>query len=787
MHRCFEDPMKQGLPARRTTISRIIPLACVITAAAPMIVRSEVSFNRDIRPLLSDRCFKCHGPDGGKDGEKWKGGLHLDTRESALADIAAVKLATENRKRAEKGLPGKENGGTPRFAIVPGKPDSSLLVERIMSSDDDERMPPPDSNLTLTNEQKNLLRQWIADGAKWDQHWAFVAPVRTAAPAVADSKWPVNEIDRFVLAKLEKQGIKPAPPAPPAAWLRRVTLDLTGLPPTPEQLAAFTADSAPDARQRAVDRLLGSVDHAERMASIWLDNARYGDSNGYQFDNARTMWPWRDWVIDAFRKNMPYDAFVTEQLAGDLFPEPTQSQLVATGFNRNHGYSIEGGINDEEYRVTYANDKTTTAGTLFLGLTMECTRCHDHKYDPLTMKDYYSLSAFFNTSAEMGAPGENGRKQMAAEPFIEYTDQDHPESKVRAMIMKESPRKSFVLGQGLFDQPGEEVFPRTPTILPSFDSFPKNRLGLAKWLAAPENPLFSRVAVNRLWQQFFGIGIVKTADNFGMQGEAPSHPELLDWLAVEFREGGWNQQSLIRKIVLSATYGQSATFRPELEDPENRLLARGPSFRLAAEMIRDQALAVSGLLVRKVGGPSVKPCQPEGIWEDLGAPPSHAETYVQGQGADLYRKTMYTYWRRSVPHPMLATFDAPSRDFCTVRRDATNTPLQALAMLHDPAYLECARVLAQQLLAKPPLADVPPIRDAFLRVLARPPSDAEETLLTKLHQERLTRYQDSPEAAGKSLGIGEAPVAKDIPPARLAALADVCHVILNLSETITRN
>jgi hypothetical protein len=344
-----------------------------------------------------------------------------------------------------------------------------------------------------------------------------------------------------------------------------------------------------------------------------------------------------------------------------------------------------------------------------------------------------------------------------------------------------------VLNQGLFDQPGEEVFPKTPAVLPDFERFPKNRLGLARWLTAPENPLFSRVTVNRLWQQFFGTGIVKTADNFGMQGEAPSHPDLLDWLAVDFREGGWDQQKLIRKIVLSATYGQSATFRSEPQDPENRLLARGPSFRLSAEMIRDQALAVSGLLVRKIGGPSVKPYQPEGIWEDLGAPPSHAEIYVQGHGPDLYRKTMYTYWRRAVTHPVLSTFDAPSRDYCTVRRDATNTPLQALAMLHDPTYLECARVLAQKLLASPPPTDAPPIREAFLRILARPPSDAEESLLTKLHQQRLARYQADPPAADKVLHIGEFPVFPEIPPARLAALADVCHVILNLSETITRN
>jgi hypothetical protein len=748
---------------------------------------AEVSFDRDIRPLLSDRCFKCHGPDGGKDGEKWKGGLHLDTRAAAMADLAEIRHTIENRKRTAKGLPEIERSEEPSFAIVPGKPEASLLVGRIMATDDDERMPPPDSNLSLNLLEKNLLRQWIAEGANWDQHWAFSAPVRAELPAVNNTQWPANEMDRFVLARLEEQGIKPAQPALPSAWLRRVTLDLTGLPATLEELSAFATDSSPAARERVVNRLLATVDYAERMTAIWLDNARYADSNGYQFDNARAMWPWRDWVIEAFRKNMPYDAFVTEQLAGDLLPQPTQSQLVATGFNRNHGYSIEGGINDEEYRVTYANDKTTTAGTLFLGLTMECTRCHDHKYDPLTMRDYYSFYAFFNSSTEKGAPGEDGRKKKAAEPYLKYSDPEYPSDNPLVMIMKQSPRDSFVLNQGLFDQPGEKVFPVTPAVLPSFDGFSKTRLGLGKWLATPENPLFSRVAVNRVWQQFFGIGLVKTADNFGMQGERPSHPELLDWLAVDFRAGGWDLHRLIRTIVLSSTYSQSSTFRPELQDPGNRLLARGPCFRLPAEIIRDQALAASGLLAREVGGPSVKPYQPDGIWEDLNAPPSHAETYVQGTGADLYRKSLYTCWRRAVTHPLLSTFDAPSRDVCTVRRETTNTPLQALAMLHDPTYLECARVLAQQLLATSPPADAPLMKAAFLRILARSSSDREEAILTQLYQERLIRYQDDPKAAEHTLGVGEFPISPEIPRARLAALADVCHVILNLSETITRN
>jgi hypothetical protein len=651
----------------------------------------------------------------------------------------------------------------------------------------------------------------------------------------------VQESDRFVLAKLDNKNIKQNSESNKLTWLRRVTQDISGLPPTLEDISKFLKDDSPKAYETVVDRLLSSVDYAERMTNIWLDNARYADSNGYQFDNARTMWPWRDWVIKSFRSNKSWSEFVTEQLAGDLLPNPTQEKLIATGFNRNHGYSIEGGIIEEEYRVDYAKDKGNTAGTLFMGLTMECTSCHDHKYDPLTMKDYYSLFAFFNLSSEKGAPGESGRKQKAAAPYLKYiTETDSKSAKpvdkkanaekpnwqvmnpigvkakfqkltiqkndsvlasgvnpkndryvvqlkpasnkigsirlaalkhptmtngnlsrqkqgnfvltnfkltlvngsqrtplhinaakatfnqkgfdvtnsidkdpqsgwavnggytknqtatytlaktisipkgsrveaelnfdsvhvnqimgcfrlssslsrkpstaikqkkvtpVLAMIMKEMPRKSTILKQGLFDKPGKEVKATTPAFLSSFKGYAKNRLGLSKWLVSPENPLFARVTVNRIWQQFFGVGIVKSADNFGLQGEQPSHHELLDWLAVDFRQDKWDLHHLIRTIVLSATYRQSSKFRSDIEDPENRLMARGPSFRLSAEMIRDQALAVSGLLVRKVGGPSVKPYQASGVWEDLNAPKSHAEVYRQGTGADLYRKSLYT-------------------------------------------------------------------------------------------------------------------------------------------------
>lgn len=432
----------------------------------------------------------------------------------------------------------------------------------------------------------------------------------------------------------------------------------------------------------------------------------------------------------------------------------------------------------------YANDKTATAGTLFLGLTLDCSRCHDHKYDPVSMADYYSFYAFFNTSAEKGAPGEAGRKQKAAPPFIELRPQGaSPDSEpVRAMIMKEAPRDTFILGQGLFDQPGEKVTARTPETLPSFDGYEANRLGLARWLTADENPLFARVTVNRLWQQFFGRGLVGTPDNFGLQGELPTHPDLLDWLAVELRESGWDLQHVIRRIVLSSTYRQSSRMREDVDDPDNRLLARGPVFRLPGEMIRDQALATSGLLARKVGGPSVRPYQPEGVWEDLNAPASHAEAYVQGKGDELYRKSLYTYWRRAAPHPAMATFDAPSRDVCTVERAATNTPLQALVTLHAAIFLESSRKLAERVISVEE-----PVIAAFHTVLSREPTTSEKEILVRLHDERLSHYQGNPEAADKLLSVGESPIDAEVDRARLAALADTCHVIFNLSEALTRN
>lgn len=680
----------------------------------------------------------------------------------------------------EAALKGGESGP----AIVPGDADASEIIKRILSEDRTELMPPPKVKKPLTDEQKKILTRWVKEGAVYANHWSFEPIKSHTPPQVAAKEWPRTPVDHFVLAPLEAKKIQPAPEVERAVFLRRVTLDLTGLPPTPEETKAFLEDSSADAHAKVVDRLLKSLDYAERMTAVWLDNARYADSNGYQFDNRRTMWPWRDWVIEAFRTNMPYDRFVTEQLAGDLLEKPTQQQLIATGFNRNHGYSIEGGINDEEYRVMYANDKTATAGTLFLGLTMDCCRCHDHKYDPVSIQEYYSFYAFFNTSAEVGAPGEKGRKEMASAPFVHAGDD--PATAPRAMIMAEKPRVTFVLQKGLFDQPGEKVEPHTPRMLPPFEGYPQNRLGLAQWLTAHANPLFARVTVNRIWQQFFGIGLVKTADNFGLQGEMPSHPELLDWLAEDFRKSGWDLHHLIRTIVLSATYRQDSRFRAELDDAENRLLARGPSFRLPAETIRDQALAASGLLTRKVGGPSVMPYQPPGVWEDLSAPPSHAETYQASTGPDLYRKSLYTYWRRAAIHPAMAVFDAPNREICSVERSNTNTPLQALVTLNDPTYIEAARKLAERVMKQESADAEKQTMLAMRLVLVRSPEAKELALLQEVYQDRLAKYQADPAASQKLLAIGASPVDATLDRIRLAAMTDVCHVILNLSETVTR-
>jgi hypothetical protein len=1054
---------------RRTALRAALPfwVATSLVAAAPGAGAGEptkaIEFNRDVRPILSGICFACHGPDAAKRKAK----LRLDTEAGALADL----------------------GG--RHAVVPGDPEASELYLRITADDESERMPPPGAHHRLSTAQVETLRRWIEQGAAWQPHWSLIPPKRPTAPEVRGAAWPRNAIDRFVLARLEREGLSPSPEADPTTLIRRVTLDLTGLPPTPAEVDAFLADRSPRAFEAVVDRLLASPRYGERMAARWLDAARYADTNGYQSDNERSMWRWRDWVIDAFNRNMPFDRFTVEQLAGDLLPGPTLDQRIATGFNRNHRGNAEGGIIPEEYAAEYVADRAETTATVWMGLTLGCARCHDHKFDPITQKDYYRVFAYFNNVPEKGrafkygnspplikapTPAEQARlddldaRLGAAERRLEglapalaaaqadwergqptggladwtvtedlmvrltldgetdpptagahegvfrdggpafadgrigraaefdgarvldagdvgrfgFEDKftlaawvfpsdgrggtalsrmtDAPEGdgyalvvaggkvqvnlvkrwlddslrveterpiepgrwhhlavtydgsrvadgvrvyvdgrpeplrvlldelnqtfktaqplrvgggngpegrfrgliddarvyadalaaddvaivatpepvaaiaatpsgqrtrgqslKIRAaflagldaeeplarawreavalrrerdrlvealptvMVMKEmdQPRPTFVLLRGQYDQPGDRVTAGVPGCLPPLPTGAEgNRLGLARWLVDPSHPLTARVAVNRCWQIVFGTGLVKTVDDFGAQGEWPSHPELLDWLATELVAGGWDLKAALRLIVTSATYRQSSRSDPGLRqrDPENRLLARGPRLRLPAEMVRDQALMASGLLAERLGGPSVKPYQPEGLWKDL----AEVKDYPQDHGPDLHRRSLYTFWKRTVSPPSMAVFDAPTRETCTVRESRTNTPLQALTLLNDVTFVESARVLAQRVIAEGGPTPEGRITLAFRLATARRPTPDELSVLLEGYNDHRAHYRDHPEAARALIAAGEAPRDPTVDPGELAATTVVAGVILNLDETITK-
>ncbi|MEW6304644.1 MAG: PSD1 and planctomycete cytochrome C domain-containing protein [Verrucomicrobiota bacterium] len=1017
-HRC---PLAAGL----------LLAGCVVWPGhgAPARGGGKVDFQRDIRPVLSDVCFHCHGPDN----EKRKAKLRLDTREGALAD----------------------RGGY--AAVVPGKPAQSELVARITSTDPEEKMPPPESGRQLTPRQIELLKQWVAQGAEYQTHWAFVPPQRPELPAVKLKRWPRNGIDHFVLARLEHERLKPSIEADKATLIRRVTLDLTGLPPTPEEVERVLADKAPNAYERLVDDLLRSPRYGERMAADWLDAARYADTNGYQVDDERAMWPWRNWVIHAFNDNLPFDRFTIEQLAGDLLPEPTLEQKIATGFNRNHRINGESGVIPEEYRVEYVADRVDTTSTVWLGLTMGCARCHDHKYDPITQKEFYQFFAFFNNVPENGLDGRKGnatpllrvpmptheqqladfdrriavaearvqelarqtvadidlpaatnsaawtvlepiemtslggvlferqpdhsilstgkqprtdtytitaqttlqgitgvRLELLADerlpkggpgrhangnpilsellltaapiddaanvatvtlrgPTADFSQEKwnvanaidgtpstgwaiHPEigkshaavfqtetpiahrggtvlrfkldqnygqgallgrfrlavttssnptalppeiadllalkpgqrtpqqveklvahfgnpspeyrkanaelEKLRkakrdfaerlptTMVMEElaSPRDTFMLIRGAYDKPGAKVGVGVPASLnPLPDGAPTNRLGLAQWLVSPMNPLTARVIVNRYWQAYFGAGIVRSSENFGSQAELPSHPELLDWLATEFIRTGWNVKAMQRLIVTSATYRQSSKVPAKLVelDAENRLLARGPRLRLPAEMIRDQALAVSGLLSEKIGGPSVRPYQPAGLWEEVAANPK-ARAYVQDTGEGLYRRSLYTFWRRTVPPPTMATFDAPAREVCSVQRLRTSTPLQALALMNDVTYVEAARALAQRMMTQGGATASERITFAFRLATARPPEARELKVLLGGFEQHLVDYRNDTEAAAKLIQMGASKPDTKLNASELAAYTAVASLILNLDEVITK-
>jgi Protein of unknown function (DUF1553)/Protein of unknown function (DUF1549)/Concanavalin A-like lectin/glucanases superfamily/Planctomycete cytochrome C len=1033
------------------------------SAAGP----DKLDFNRDIRPILSDHCYSCHGPDAGKR----KAGLRLDREEEAFAELKSGKRA-----------------------LVAGDVEKSTLVGRIFSKDPEEIMPPPNHLKPLSTEQMALLRRWVKEGARWKKHWAFLAPEAVTPPAVKESKWVRNPIDRFILARLEKEGLRPNPEADRATLLRRVTFDLTGLPPTMEEVDAFQADRGPGAYERVVNRLLDKPQYGERMAANWLDLARYADTSGYHFDGYRFMWLWRDWVIQAFNGNKPFDAFTVDQLAGDLLPNPTPEQRVATGFVRNNMTNDEGGADPDEYLNEYMVDRVNTVGSVWLGMTVGCTQCHDHKYDPMLTKEFYRLYAFFHNVPEKGldrirtdnppprlpmptaeqarafveadftlkdaektrsdrenelgetqekweretlehppAPagtngvvakvtfgdeltleGLGGRRagrlngadkpefvqglgvkglnlpggafvdfgdgpawdrtnafslsawvklgadsgavlsKMEKEPgyrgFDLLADDRHfavhllaqwPEDalKVRTkgqypadqwlhvavtsdgsgraagfhiyvdgkaaeldvekdqlkgsplnheplrvgsrngsshlkgvigpvtfygrelaadevtrivfdsylpvirrsrgtrtddersalarlyreryavdfqraeaalakarerkeafyaeipttMIMEEMnpPRDTFVLVRGDFRNKGEKVTAGTPAFLPPLPEGPANRLTLARWLVSRDNPLPARVTVNRWWAMFFGTGLVKTVNDFGSQGEWPSHPELLDWLAVRFRDGDapgapkvkpWDVKELVRLIVTSAAYRQSAVVRPEAleRDPFNRLLTRGSRLRLDAEFVRDNALAVSGLLNPKIGGPSVKPYQPSGIWDGTDA------TYVQDHESALYRRGMYVFWRRSAHYPSFAVFDAPSREVCTFLRQRTQTPLQSLVLMNDPVYVEAARGLAERVLHEAPGDAHQRLLLAFRHTLGRRPADDELAVLERTYQRQRENFDHDPKAAEALTGVGESKLPGGADRKELAAMTAVANVLLNLNETITK-
>ncbi len=727
-----------------------------------------VDYIFDVKPILSDRCYLCHGPD---DGTR-EAGLRLDTKEGAYAALGVDK---------------------DRFAIVPGDTLTSVMVDRIHSMDPTKQMPPEDSNLRLSSYEKQVLTKWIEQGAVWKDHWAFVAPEKKEIPSIPNRSLAANEIDHFIIRKLESLGLEPSEKANKEKLIRRVYFDLTGLPPSLEQIDAFINDSNPNAYEKVVDQLLASKQYGEHMTTSWLDIARYSDTHGYQDDLERVMWPWRDWVISAFNRNMPYDQFVKWQIAGDLLPNATMEQILATGFNRNHKITQEGGVIDEEYRVEYVLDRTNTVSKSLLGLTMECAQCHDHKYDPISQKEYFSFYSFFNKVNEKGRI-EYGE---IPEPNIKITKKEVdkllsfinlPDSipEVQLMVMKDDApkRKTHILKRGAYDAPGALVEPETPKAVLPFDGYQKDRLGLAEWLFDEKNTLTSRVAVNRLWQQIFGVGIVASSSDFGNQGALPSHPELLDWLAITFREEGWDTKKMIKRMVLSNTYQQSSKTNEKLQevDPYNKWLARGSRQKLTAEMIRDNALAASGLLVEKIGGPSVKPYQPKGLWAETTSGQGLTE-YIMDTGENLYRRSLYTFWKRTVPPPSMLTFDAATRDYCAVQRQKTSTPLQALVMLNDPQLIEASTALAVQVLSDAKLNDETRIETIFRKITSRKPDVDEMKKLMDFLKQSETEYDDSKKGQLKTNSKLQI---EDIPKERLYAFSVLTSLVFNLDEAIVK-
>ena len=736
-------------------------------------IPDSVDFSLHIKPILSDRCFACHGPDK----NAIEGGLSLRKAEDAYAAIG------ENKDR---------------YAIVPGDLNKSELVNRILSEDPNLVMPPLESNLTLSTSEKELLKKWIEQGAVYKKHWAFVPPELPSIPNIDNDSWSQNEIDKFVLQKLNDQGFTPSEQASKEQLIRRAFFSIVGLPPSAEQVTDFVNNTNPNAYERVIDSLLGTADYAEYMAADWMDVARYADTHGYQDDFERIMWPWRDWVIHAFNKNMPYDEFVTYQLAGDMLPNASKESILATGFNRNHKITAEGGVIPEEYRIEYVEDRTNTFGTAFLGLTLECSRCHDHKYDPVSQEEHFQLFSFFNNVDEDGLMAN---AQVIPKPFIniskeeangvlDFVNMTNATEGVKVMVMQDmsKPRDAYVLNRGAYDQPTDQVYPNTPeAIMPFPEDLPKNRLGLAKWLFHEDNPLTARVSVNRIWQRMFGKGLVESSYDFGNQGALPSHPKLLDYLAIKYRTEGWDMKKMIKYMAMSATFQQSSAISDEMreKDPENTYLARATRLRLGAEMIRDQALKLSGLLNPEIGGPSVKPYQPDGIWEETtGGGGGSTARYIQSEGKDLYRKSLYTFWKRTVPPPSMMTFDAASRDLCTVKRQETNTPLQALVLLNDPQLIEAARAMASKALVENSLQGQ--IEYIFQNATSRRPDTAEMDVLQKFYEDALAKIESGEIIPEEYLAIGEYEPEVSVSQETLTALSLTAQTIFNLDETITR-
>ena len=747
---------------------RIIPIVLLFSTLG---AAGKLSFNRDIRPILSNKCYACHGPDSKTREAK----LRLDQRESALK------------------------------VIEPGAPDKSELIARIAHLDAEEIMPPPETNKSLSPKEIRSLRKWIEEGAQFEPHWAFIPATRKNEP---------RNIDHFIIRRLQDSNLTPSSPAPKVTLIRRVSLDLTGIPASPEEVRAFVDDSSPDAYEKLIDRLLASPRYGEHMAAFWMEASRYADTDGYQNDRYRYHWAWRDWLIRALNQNLPYDKFITHQLAGDMLPNTTLHQQIATGFCRNHRINSEAGSIPEEWQAEYVADRVDTLGTVFLGLTVSCARCHDHKFDPISQKEYYQLFAYFNNVPEFGTGPNNGNSP----PYIpfpkDYPNIDEATNKARTpepitwqkkgqynggvrrpvggkentvMIMHEqiTPRETYLLNRGLYNDPdkSEKLQPSTPASLKtSQEKFEKNRLGLAQWLTHPKHPLTSRVAVNRYWQHFFGAGLVRTPENFGAQGEVPTHPELLDWLAVEFIENGWNVKALHKLIAMSTTYQQSSLTTSHLLalDPDNRLLARAPRLRLTAFAIRDQALFASNLLVEKQYGPPAKPYMPPKIWSAISN-----NKYKRDTGDNLYRRSLYTYWRRTIPPPTMMTFNAGDREVCTIQQSRTNTPLQALTLMNNVAFVEASRFLAERML-RTEGSSTEKIAAGYRVVSGRAPSKETTERLAQDYEAYRSDFANTPDKAAALLKIGDKAYNQDLNPTDLAAMTIVATTILNLDESLTR-